>query len=234
MDESYADQRKKKPQYIYRYKTRADCVLKALQRHLGIGQGLHVLEFGSADGLILKELSRRMPGSDFLGIEYSRELIEAAGDIPEAVRLIQGDVTQLPQEVLQQRFDAVIALAVLEHLRDPGAAVAEAGAVLRPGGLFIATCPNPLWDEWAARLGMVPDDLHESHIGKQDLIGLARSNGLEFIAYRRFMFAPIGFLPYVGIAVSPNFSNRFDQIVYPLRIFDWGFVNQILIARKPR
>ena len=50
-------------------------------------------------------------------------------------------------------FDAVLALWVLNHARDPAAAVAEAARVLRPGGVFIAVLEDmePTWSDLRAR-----------------------------------------------------------------------------------
>jgi SAM-dependent methyltransferase len=41
-------------------------------------------------------------------------------------------------------FDAVVCWDVLEHLRDPVAAVKNMAAAVRPGGILVLACPNPL------------------------------------------------------------------------------------------
>jgi 2-polyprenyl-3-methyl-5-hydroxy-6-metoxy-1,4-benzoquinol methylase len=84
--------------------------------------------------------------------------------MPDNTVLWKGDVTSLPPGVEEGSYDLVTALAVLEHLPDPSACVREGFRALRGGGVFVATCPNPFWDEVAGRLGLVADEHHEQHM----------------------------------------------------------------------
>ena len=52
-----------------------------------------------------------------------------------------GDVCQPFPDWMQQRYDAVIALAILEHVYDPPAAVANMRAALGPGGKLFLYIP---------------------------------------------------------------------------------------------
>ncbi len=52
---------------------------------------------------------------------------------------VSGDLLRLP--IGDGAFDAVLATETLEHLTDPGAFVAEAARVLRPGGQLFMTAP---------------------------------------------------------------------------------------------
>lgn len=58
-------------------------------------------------------------------------------------------------------FDAVVASSVLEYVRSPTDVLAECTRVLHPGGVMLATVPDPghpvRWLEWAARgLALAP------------------------------------------------------------------------------
>ncbi len=54
--------------------------------------------------------------------------------------LLEGDAGSLP--VPAESADAVLLLDVLEHLRDPFAAIAEARRVLRPTGVLVLSVPH--------------------------------------------------------------------------------------------
>ena len=47
------------------------------------------------------------------------------------------------------------------------------------------------------------------------------------------MFAPVGFLPYLRIGVSPRVSCAIDSIVSGARLLNFMFVNQCIVLRKP-
>lgn len=59
--------------------------------------------------------------------------IDVSGQAPDAL----ADAHYLPFE--DSQFDAVFSYAVLEHLHNPIAAMAEISRVLRPGGVFVGT-----------------------------------------------------------------------------------------------
>ena len=54
---------------------------------------------------------------------------------------ILGDVCQPFPDWMHQRYDAVIALAILEHVYDPVAAIANFRAALKPGGTLFLYVP---------------------------------------------------------------------------------------------
>ncbi|MDP6631857.1 MAG: methyltransferase domain-containing protein [Kiritimatiellia bacterium] len=234
MDSAYAEGRKRKPHLIFRYRVRATVVAQAAGRYLENASHMRVLDFGSADGLTLLELDRLLPNSRFLGIEYSNELLSCVPELPDNIEIRQGDITALPADVEDAGYDLISALAVLEHLPDPLGAMAAAVKKLRPGGIFVATCPNPFWDDLSTRLGLLRGECHESHIGRAEMTTLAEKSGLEVVTFEPFMWAPVGFLPYIAVPVSPRFALSIDRSVRSLRILNWGFVNQCLIARRPK
>jgi SAM-dependent methyltransferase len=228
---SYAATRRRPNEAQFRYRVRARLTASVLAEGLGRGP-LRVVDFGTADGLGLVELARLLPGS-YCGIEASAELIAAAPPLPAGVTILRGDVTRVPAELEGGSMDAVTALALLEHLPDPLAAMSEACRLLRPGGLFVATCPQGHWDRLATRLGLLSGDQHEQRLGRRELQRLAAAAGLEVVAFRRFMWAPVGTLPYLRIRVSPALALGIDRWVGRLRLFGWSFVNQLLVARRP-
>jgi len=229
----YAAARKLKPAVRFRYRVRARMVLRSLREHGDPDQVERVLDLGCAEGRTLLELRSRLRAREMVGIEASRDLIAKAPPLPAGVRIEEGDVTRLPSGLETAGFDLVTALAVLEHLPEPTAAVREAARVLRPGGLFVATCPEPRWDVLATRLRLLEGGQHEAELGRDSLSRLVAEAGLELLAYRRFMWAPVAVLPYLRVPVPPGPSLELDAAIRRLRVFDALFVNQCVVARRP-
>lgn len=99
--------------------------------------GSTVLEAGCGVGAQTAPLARNSPGARITAVDVSaaslgqaRKRITAA-DLAN-VRFLQADVQGLPFE--DGSFDHVFVCFLLEHLRDPAAALAGLGRVLKPGG----------------------------------------------------------------------------------------------------
>ncbi|MFH1319795.1 MAG: class I SAM-dependent methyltransferase [Bacteroidota bacterium] len=232
LSHTYADDRNKKVEIIFRYKVRARMVADIINSYFHNSKNLNILDFGSAEGLTLLELNVLIPNANYIGIEYGKDLINSAPDLPENIHLQQGDVTNLSTEVKEKSYDIVTALAVLEHLKNPLNAVMEAESILKPGGLFIASCPNPFWEELSTHLGLLKNDHHEVQINKKIITEIIQKAGLKLLKYQRFMWSPISIIPYFKIPLSPSLSLKIDKIVEKIRIFNWLFVNQHIIAQK--
>lgn len=233
MDQSYAADRRVDPAIFYRYRVRALSAARAIQRNLQRGQSLRVLDLGSADGSTLLEMERALSGgTTFTGIEYAPGLVALAKNKSPNVHVLRGDMAALPAAIEDATYDAVTALASLEHLAAPALALKEAARALRRGGLMVATCPQPFWDRLATKLRLL-EDHHESRVSRSLMARWMRQAGLEIIEYQRFMWAPVGILPYLRFQVSPQVSLASDAIVRRLRVLDWLFVNQLWVARKP-
>ncbi len=122
--------------------------------------GLDLLDLGCGPGTITLDLAARVAPGRVLGIDASADVVEQAraqaGD--GAVEFATGDAYAL--DLPDSSFDVVHAHQVLQHLTDPARALAEAGRVLRPGGLlavrdsdyagFFWSPPSPTLDRWLA------------------------------------------------------------------------------------
>ncbi len=232
MDGGYARERGASPVLRFRLRSRALVAVDAARARLPAGP-LRVLDLGAAEGRTLCFLREQLGAGTYVGVELSDELLAQAGALPPDVRLVRGDVTRLPPEIEAGGFDLCTALAVLEHLGDPDACMQEAMRALRPGGVFVATCPNPWWDRVAGRLGLVDDDAHEQELGGPALADRLRRAGFVDVVYTPFMWAPVGALPYLRVPVPPRLGLDVDRWVRRLRVLDRGFVNQAVIATKP-
>ncbi len=107
---------------------------------LMVAPGSLVLDIGAADGSVARPLVER--GCRVWAIEADPEAAAKARSVCE--RVIVGDVEHLDlvEAVEGTRFDVVLLLDVLEHLRDPLAALERARELLVPTGRIIVSIPN--------------------------------------------------------------------------------------------
>jgi len=145
-------------------------------------------------GCGLTELPGRL--ASYLGCDRSGEMLaENRKRHPEA-RFASWDVeaSDPPEEVRAAGpFDAILMLALLEHLRDPAAALFRAAPLLVPGGRLLVTTPHPLGRlplEAGAALGLLSRHAageHETLLSRKDLEAAGARAGLHLAVYRRFL-----------------------------------------------
>ncbi|MCI0360066.1 MAG: methyltransferase domain-containing protein [Planctomycetaceae bacterium] len=98
---------------------------------LGVTPGASVLEVGSGLGILAIEVAGAAPDVQVTGLERSPEQLVAAASHPR-VTFVEGDAHKLP--FADATFDLVYCRYLLEHVAEPGIAVAEMRRVTRPGG----------------------------------------------------------------------------------------------------
>lgn len=172
----------------YRLRRRTDEVESAL-RHYGDGQLQVIVDVGTADGLMLDDLRRRMGPSTFLGVDLSFALLWA--NPTDGVFKAQGDALHMP--VKSGIADAVIATAVIEHVPDASAMLQECARMLHPGGLVVLTTPDPLMERISSAIGLLKDADHYRTFNLAELRQLANETGFVVLEARKFMFSPVGF-----------------------------------------
>jgi ubiquinone/menaquinone biosynthesis C-methylase UbiE len=100
--------------------------------------GTYVLDAGCGPGTITFGLARKVDPGHVVGIDVEESQFEQARAIAQSeglnVEFRKGSVYQLPFK--DEQFDAVFSHAVLEHLSDPPAAIAEFRRVLKRGGVI--------------------------------------------------------------------------------------------------
>ncbi len=113
---------------------RADFVRRALSA-AGLARGARVLDAGCGGGFLSNPLAAA--GFAVKGVDLSAGSLDAARSHAPAgarVEYAVGDALVLDEP--DASYDAVLLMDILEHLEEPGRAVAEAARVLKPGGLL--------------------------------------------------------------------------------------------------
>lgn len=121
-----------------------------------VGSSRRVLELGSATGYTSKALADR--GCEVVGV---------AGDL---------DALDLEAELGGERFDAIVAAGVLEHLKDPLGLIRRLRPFLEPAGCFVISVPNVA--HGSVRLALLAGNFDYQSIGLLD------SNQLRFFTLR--------------------------------------------------
>ena len=100
------------------------------------GSAQRVLDVGCGNGYFAELVAAR--GYQVTGIERKEGVSHG---FPPSVQLVETDLEQgLPP--LDGLFDVIVCADILEHLRDPARLLRELRAVLKPGGMLLASLPN--------------------------------------------------------------------------------------------
>lgn len=179
---------------------------------------------GEAAVLVARALGgfERVVGFD-VDATFGPLLRALAGGNGGTARYVSGSAPALP--VRGGAASLVISLELLEHLPARRGVLEEAARVLEPGGLLLASTPNPAglhsllkWP-YARVRGFAAmnrayrraGDFYERFVPLQEVVGAARAAGLETLAAARgghvFTFAPDALLP-LNRAVEGLFERR--------------------------
>jgi len=165
----YAYKRSDNKAISFRYKLRAFYAGKMIKKYLP-SDNLKVLDFGCAEGKTLLYMDQMLQNSLFTGLEYSGELLAMAPEMPDNITLEQADILNLPENITQQEYDVVTAMAFFEHLENPSAALKNAYRALTEKGLLVATFPNPAWDNLAEKTGLLKGGDHLTNLSKANFL----------------------------------------------------------------
>jgi 2-polyprenyl-6-hydroxyphenyl methylase/3-demethylubiquinone-9 3-methyltransferase len=104
--------------------------------------GLRLLDIGCGGGLMCEPLARL--GFAVTGIDADESALEIAREHAEGQRLAIDYRAESAADLAKkrERFDVVLALEVVEHATDPTLFIAQAAALLKPGGAMVASTLN--------------------------------------------------------------------------------------------
>jgi SAM-dependent methyltransferase len=115
----------------------AGCLSELLHHDSVFPEGSLILEAGCGVGSQTKIIALKNPRSKFISIDISTDSVRKARDMAEKsgiknAEFREGDIFNL--DFKEAIFDHVFICFVLEHLKDPGAALRSVKRVLKPGG----------------------------------------------------------------------------------------------------
>ena len=223
------------------FRVRRNIIFWLIQKY-DISKTAKIFDFGCGSGYLAGELQKM--GYNASGSDTSREAIEFGRQRGiKNIEAVQSD--EMPQE---GGFDVILALDVIEHIKDDTVAIKGLEKALKPGGALIITVPAYQW-MWG-----VQDEVAH-HFRRYTMSGLAdavkRSGGLRIV--RKTYFNTLLFPPVVIVRalskwfnlkeresdfdISSRFLNSlfyfiFNLEIYFLELFSFPFGVSILFVLK--
>ena len=171
-------------------------------RESGAGalEGLSLLDIGCGGGLVSEPLARL--GADVTGVDAAAKNIEAA-KLHAAEGGLKIDYRHGTAEALAEkgeRFDAVLALEIIEHVADPPLFVRSIAEMVKPGGLVIFSTLNRTAKSYALAivgaeyvLDWLPRGTHDHRkfVKPSELARFCREAGLEITDLTGMVFSPL-------------------------------------------
>ncbi len=131
-----------KKEELEHFAVRCEDILERVEEHFGVSSGLSILDIGCGFGYSVKFF--RDKGLDAAGIEPSREATSYAAK--DGLNVVRGEIDDF-SVAFGKKFDVVLIMDVLEHLREPWRILKYAREeLLKPGGLLVVDVPNDFND----------------------------------------------------------------------------------------
>lgn len=166
-----------------------DRVACSLRSHFG-DRDIQVLDVGCGTGSFLRHLAKVYPEAKLTGIDFHQQ------QQCESIRFHQGDFFTYPFE---GKFDALVTLAVIEHVPDPALFLKKCHDLIEPGGLIAIMTVNSggimfAVANLAERFGFLTpfkrlyDRHHLQHFSNSSLRRLTESAGFSMQAQHNHNF----------------------------------------------
>lgn len=142
--------------------------------------GTDIIDIGCFNGAMLEYFGVEF---DRFGIEPSRDAAAVARE--RGVNVLGASLYDIPPVA---RFDAVLAIDVLEHIAEPVVFFEKVTSVLRPGGVFISLtgdADSMSWKLQGARHWYCSLPEHVTFFDRKSIGELGRRAGLDEVWYKR-------------------------------------------------
>ncbi len=160
-------------------------------------EGLSILDIGCGGGLVCEPLARlgaKVSGADAdpIAIEVAQEHAEQGG--------LSIHYMNKPAEDIDEQYDVVLALEIIEHVSDPSKFVESVATLCKPDGIVIFSTLNRTPKSFALGilaaeylLRWIPSGTHQwkKFIKPHELARYARGNGLSAQKTSGLIFNPL-------------------------------------------
>jgi len=165
------------------FRARRSIVLALIGKYLDGPPPPRFLDIGCGTGAMLRELEKM---GEAVGMDTSEEALSFARTRTGA-RLVLGSAPGRLRE-MEERFDCVLMLDVLEHIEDDLEALKAASGLLKEGGILLATVPAYQWL-------YAPRDRYHHHLRRYTRRGLREAMAgaglkIELVSYYNFFLFP--------------------------------------------
>jgi SAM-dependent methyltransferase len=153
-------------------KYRRRLVCKLLSRY-GCSDNRRILDIGSGQGDLVRDLRQAFPTAEIAGLELSAAGVNIASEKTPSARFFQRDLLDqfVDPATLHRWAQYAVCAEVLEHLDDPGLFLDHASQYLSAGGLLVVTVPGGPQSEFDRHIG------HRRHYDPERLQALLESRG---------------------------------------------------------
>lgn len=162
-------------------------VIKLLNKH-GISAERY-LDLGCGDGELTLQIAHLVKAKEVVGVDISEEALEKARD--RSIKTYKIDLEKDPLPFMDNYFDLITAVEVLEYLRTVDNVLSESFRVLKPGGFLLVSVSN--LGSWINRLLL--------------LFGYQPMHTEPSMKYH------VG-LPIVGIRRKPNYAGHVNLMTF--------------------
>ena len=198
--------------YGYGLNRRTRMVLETIDRLLPQKTNLDVVDFGCADGAMLRGIKLHL-GHRFrsgLGVDSFADGIPT-NDPANAIRYVRhGFDRHEPLPVEHSSADILVASAFLKHIKNPVRCLDEMSTVLRPGGIGVVLDPCSWVVRVGLRVGRFLGGIHSVWSRSTVESWLREGNiNLQVLEYQKYWVAPNYYVYRTGIErILPRFIEQ--------------------------
>ena len=152
--------------YMAAPRFRARVIREEIARH----QPGSVLDVGCGDGGLLAAIRSAVPDATLAGIDLSQPQIETNRKAMPEIDWYAGDIESADLD-LPQRFEAITASEVIEHLVDPARFLRSIHRLAAPGAVLVVSTQSGRMGETEKHVG------HVRHFTREEMSALLSGNG---------------------------------------------------------